>query len=253
MTVEGKSILNTFVSSVRGAVMQLGRAGLHVLGPDNFEYYMCAFKLLDSKGNMVAYMQFPVMPNNITESRSSIVSITKTAQGVVTQFNPTFAPIDISIQGTFGRKFRLLLGQKEFLGVAEGAWGKAQKFFNGNIVSVGNSDILIKTGYGLVKMLKNILDGAYALDADSSSPHLLIFENYSLNTHYVVEPIQRSFTQSTENNMVWYYNVDMRAVADSDDVSGTTSAAKFLGKVALNQLTSTIGNIINDCVQMIPL
>jgi hypothetical protein len=255
MTVNGASTVNALISSVSSAVNTIGRAGLNALGPDNFEYYMCAFKLLDSNGEKVAYMSLPVMPNSIMESKIAIATVTKTSGALVTQFNSTFAPIDISLQGTFGRKIRLLLGSKEYEKPNDGAsssFDKAQKFFNGNW-GIGKVNVLVKTGYGLVQMLRHIIDGTYDLD-EYGKPHVLIFDNYTLNEHYVVEPLQRSFNQSTENNMIWYYNVEMKAIANASDMTnGETSVGQMIGNVALGALSNTVSNLINNSLRMIAL
>ena len=254
MSENGTSMVNSLIESVSSAVMTVGRAGLHVLGPDNFEYYMCAFKLVDSAGKTTAMLTFPVMPNNIIETQPALASVMKTNTGVVTQFNHTFNPIDISLQGTFGRKIRLILGQKEYVGEAAGAWQMAQKFFNviiGINMGIGGTDILIKTGYGLTKMLMKMLKGAYELDK-YGSPQVLYFSNYSLNTSYIVEPLQRSFSQSVDNNMMWYYSLELKAVADATDNS-TQWAAQFMTQVAVGLISSTLTNVIGDAMRMIPL
>ena len=259
MAEGGKNMVNSLLESVSSAVMTVGRAGLHVLGPDNFEYYMCSLRLEDSQGGLKALLNFPVMPNNIIETHPALASVTKTNRGIVTQFNHTFNPIDISIQGTFGRKMRLLLGQKEYdnrtFG-AQGSWEMTQKFFNGNVginKGIDGTDVLVKTGYGLTKMLQRMLKGAYDLD-QYGAPHILYFSNYSLNTHYIVEPLQRSFSQSSENNMMWYYSIELKAVAEADaGVNSMDGAKNFMTQVAVGLISKTLDNLISDTSRMIPL
>ena len=107
-------------------------------------------------------------------------------------------------------------------------------FFGGNLgFNFMGDDVLIKTGYGLIKMLKNIIDESFKID-DKGNPCILIFNNYALNTHYVVEVMQSSFSQSVENNMIWYYNIEMKAVAPAEAVKRQdgNSDKRFIGKVA---------------------
>lgn len=235
----GMNIVSSFVDGVRETIATIGRGALHSIAPDNFEYYMCSLELLDSSGTTKGFMTFVVMPNNIMENRPQITSITKTNKGVSTLFNSTFVPRDISIQGTFGRKIRLLLGLKEVENVS------SIPFFNGNLGGVKN-DILIKTGYGLIKMLQNMIDASTKLD-DNGNPCILLFNNYALNTHYVVEVMQSSFSQSTENNMIWYYSLEMKAVAPASAVrTQKEQSAKFLATVASGALAKSIGNILKD-------
>ena len=161
MDSKGAGVLDSFVGALAGAIVDVGRAGLHVLGPDNFEYYMCSLSLRNRNMEEVAYMSFPVMPNNIMESQQAVASVTKTNKGIVTQFNSSFNPKDISIQGTFGRKLRLILGNKEFAPVdAAAGFAMAQKFFNGNIGingGIAGTDILIKTGNGVYGELRDMI------------------------------------------------------------------------------------------------
>ena len=254
MDSKGAGVLDSFVGALGSAIVDVGRAGLHVLGPDNFEYYMCSLSLRNRNMEEVAYMSFPVMPNNIMENQQAIASVTKTNNGIVTQFNSSFNPKDISIQGTFGRKLRLILGNKEFVPHAGEGFAKAQKFFNGNIGingGVAGTDILIKTGYGLIKMMQHILDAAYSGDADG--PYIVVFTNYAFNTSYVVEPLQRSFSQSTENNMIWYYNVEMKAVADWSDLSQGENIGKFMGQVAANAVSNILTKVLSSAMRLIAL
>ena len=48
------------------------------------------------------------MPNNLTDTNQPSVNIKKTAGGIVSLTNNNFTPTSISLQGTFGRKFRIL-------------------------------------------------------------------------------------------------------------------------------------------------
>jgi hypothetical protein len=254
MDSKGAGVLNSFIGALIDTVADVGRAGLHVLGPENFEYYMCSLSLRNRNMEEVAYMSFPIMPNNIMESKQAVASVTKTNKGMVTQFNSSFNPVDISIQGTFGRKLRLILGNKEFVPEATAAFAKAQKFFNGNIGingGIAGTDLLIKSGYGLTKMMQRILDAAYENGDDG--PYLVVFTNYAFNTSYVVEPLQRSFSQSTENNMMWFYNVEMKAVADWTELSSNSGIGKFMGQVAANSVANVLTKTLNAAMRLIAL
>lgn len=232
------SILENTIQSATNTVVTIGKAALHALDPDNFEYYMCSLKLLDSQNNVLGFMTFVVMPNNISESKTQINTITKTNKGIVSLFNSSFVPRDISIQGTFGRKFRLLLGMQE---------ATESSFFSGNMgFDVLGGDVLVKTGYGLTKMLKSMIDGAYKLD-QNGKPCVLLFNNYALNTHYMVEPIQSTFTQSVENNMIWYYSLDFKAIAEANTIEQLSDSEKngeLLNAVDVSVLASSISNIL---------
>lgn len=236
----GKTV-DAVYENVKNVAANIGQAALHSLAPDDFEYYLCSLELLDSTGNTKGFMFFTVMPNNITESKIQIASITKTNKGISTLFNSTFVPRDISIQGTFGRKIRLLVGIKEPQNVSK------IPFFSGNLGLNVEGNSVIKTGYGLVKMMKSIIDESFKVDKNGNAC-ILIFNNYAFNTHYVVEVMQSAFSQNIENNMLWYYNLEMKAVAPASAVKmqNQDGDKRYFERVAANAIAKGIGDILNN-------
>lgn len=250
MSVLGNSV-NSVLEQARSIAGEIGKSALHTVAPDNFEYYLCSLELLDSVGNTKGFLSFVVMPNNYMESRTQIASVTKTQSGVNTLFNSTFVPRDISIQGTFGRKLRLLLGMKE----VESDSDKSVPFFNGSWGKIAGQEVLVKTGYGLTKMLQKMVDAAYTLD-EQGGPHILLFSNYSLNTNYVVEILQDTYSQSVENNMLWFYSLEMKAVAPQSAVQrgeDFSKTAQFITTVASGAIAKSIGNILDSVTRAINL
>lgn len=233
--------LNSVVENARGVIQKVGKAGLHTLAPDNFEYYMCSLELLDSLGETKGFMTFPIMPNSIMENKTQIATLTKTNRGVVMTYNNSFVMRDISIQGTFGRRFRTIVGAKEVKnGVAK------FPILGGNLgFNFMSGGVMIKTGYGLTKMLKNMIEASTELDINKK-PCILIFNNYALNTQYVVEVLQSSFSQSVENNMLWYYSLEMKAIAPASAVKVQKRNNSLLRNVASNAIASGIGNVLMD-------
>lgn len=120
-------------------------------------------------------------------------------------------------------------------------------FFGGNLgFSVLDSDVLVKTGYGLTKMLQRMVEASTKLD-DQGNPCILLFSNYALNTSYVVEVMQDSYSQSVENNMLWYYSLEMKAVAPASAIRNQAeSNSKFLTTVASGAIAKGIGGILKD-------
>lgn len=261
--VIAKNALGNVASSVSTVVSTIGRAALHALAPDNFEYYMCSLELLDSSGNSLGFMYFPVMPSAISETRQPILSIVKTNRGVVSMFNDSFNPISISINGTFGRKLRLLLGITELGDVSANSFfgGNKTSFLNGNFYvrtgtgpssdHIRSTNVLVKSGYGLIKMLKRMLDSAYKLD-DKGNPCILLFSNYSLNTHYIVEPQAYSFTQNQENNTLWHYQIDFQAVAPASAVK-TIDGGSFLMQAGVSAVSKGINELISKIRRLNPI
>nr|DAS96465.1 MAG TPA: hypothetical protein [Caudoviricetes sp.] len=236
--------LSNFIKGGAGAVRSsaldvattFGHSFLNVLAPDDFEFYACSFELLNGRGDTAAYMLFPVMPNNISESKSEIITITKTQSSVVTQFSSGFCPIDINLQGTFGKKFRLISGLKT---VDKPKKGK----FSLNLgINLGGLGVAVKTGYGMTKVMKDIIDALYKKD-ENGMPYTLIFSNHSLGTEYVVEVSNSSFNQSVENNMIWFYSLDMKAVAPASTLI-QDSDRRFIVRTNLQSLGRGVENIV---------
>lgn len=251
----GRAIGSKIIKTAIDRAVNMGKAALHAAAPDNFEYYLCSFELLDgTNGKKVGFMSFPVLPDSITQSHQTIQSIVKTQNGVVTTYNQSFAPVDINISGSFGRKLRILTDLKD-------PWNykgkkKLGTILNGRINIPGiNVDVYLKTGYGLIKCLQHMLGGANGHLGDKPKistgdkefrPYFLIFNNFTFNQSFVVEVIGYSFSQSVGNNMIWNYNVQLKAVADANGFlvrKKSTSNAVATTTIA-NGLNKTI-NIMN--------
>jgi len=200
------------VESVKRAadnvIVDLGRAALHSIAPSDFEYYACTFELLDSQGNIEDIFNFPVMPSGITIGRNSLVNIKKAGTSYISQFNDSFVGRDIGLNGTFGRKFRLLLRN----GIDTNAINLDA---NGNFYK--QFDLNVKTGYGALKLLEKIIESSQVLDK-TGNPKILVFYNYTINHHHVVEVLNFQLSQSLENNMMWNWSVQMKSIANVDDL-----------------------------------
>jgi hypothetical protein len=225
-----------------GIIKDIGMAGLHALYPDEFEYYACSFELLDSKNNVKAYFLFPVMPTSISTPENKLVNIKKTSAGVVSLFNTSFNPVDISLAGTFGRKLRIMIGQDALFSSAFSfsvKGGKAQ--FSSSV----------KTGYGAMKYMEDMFDKAMELD-EFRRPHRLFFYNPTLNNNYLVEILNFTPQMSMENNMLWNYSINMKALAPAELVDLRTteernkSNQKLLGFSLINKSVNKQLSVITD-------
>lgn len=240
----GATALNSLIQNASNVASTMGRAGLHALAPDQFEYYMCSLELMNSQGATVAFMNFPVMPNSISETESKVIDIAKTNSGIVTMFNSSFTPKDISVQGTFGRKMRVVAGLKDLSSGEK----TIISIMNGNLgFSLFGQEVKVKTGFGLINLLRRIISKTTETD-DYGMPYVLLFNNYTLNSNYVVEVIQSSYSQSVENNMLWFYSLEMKAVAPGDEVKKITHK-DFWSFVASNSIAQSIQGVIADSVR----
>jgi hypothetical protein len=219
-----------------------GREYLHNQHPDEFEYYACALELIGSDGNQdddgTYFFSFPVMPESIDETKVNISTIKKTQGGVVVNGNSTFKPFDIMIKGDFGRRFRKLT----FLN-GDGKSNNNQHKLGLNVDSSANNiiasrDVVVsaayfdsdyKTGYGNIKILEALIEKSKLQD-DNSLPYKLFFYNFSLNSHYMVEAQPMKVYQNQGKNMIWSYDLQLKAIAPASAVlkNGNLDLAKKL-------------------------
>jgi hypothetical protein len=234
-------------------IKTVGRATLSTLYPDDFEFYMCAIELSTADGNTIDYFTFPVTPSSITKTDNKRTSLQNTAGGIVALTSPTFVPQDISIRGTFGRIFKILI-QTEATGA-----GAAFSLSNGiktlqQIAKKATSlqtpafDASVKTGYGALKILQSIIAKSNGIDSNGK-PFRLFFYNLALGESYlvVVPPNGITFSQNEQRNMVWDYTLNMIAVAPLESVKNASSGSSLIKKTA----TAVIQKSVNDLASFI--
>lgn len=196
-------------------IQDLGKGALNIAYPNEFEVYMCALEVQDQVGNTLQYFIFPVMPSSIDEVNTPITNIRKTAQGIVVLSSTSFNPTDINLTGSFGRKFRILLGktQSDLVSGFKVNIGNLSTDGNGNNTPVQFS-ANIKTGYGCIKILQDIIDQVNTID--TSGVKKLILYNLALGNNYIVEPTSLRFSQSQDSNMIWNYSLQLKSVMPLD-------------------------------------
>lgn len=226
--------------------LSVGKAAIHAAMPDDFEYYLCSLELVNHKDERKGFLSFSVMPEQISESYTPIQTMIKTHNGVVTLFNNSFAPVDINIAGTFGRKIRLLLNYKD-------PWIQTgvKQFLTLNFGKVTDVEVGVKTGYGMTKVLQHILNASSKIEVESGKPYYLKFCNYALNTAYLVDVVNYTVNQSMGSNMIWNYQMTLRAVAQLTSFSNIGSKMKnLLPEVAANSVANGITNIVNGMTRL---
>lgn len=204
--------LETVIAKRAGALTTIGKAALNVKYPDEFELYVIGLELTDSLGKTLRYFIFPVMPSSLDESKPYISNIKKTQGGVSVLTSNQFSPVDINISGSFGRKFRVLLGgdYKDFISsFKDESGGFSKSSFKKGIKEF--FDQRVKTGYGSCKIMENIIEETKELDT-FGKPKILIFHNLALGNSYIVRPLTLRFSQSQESNMIWNYNLNLKGV-----------------------------------------
>lgn len=226
--------------------LNVGKAAIHAAMPDDFEYYLCSLELVNHKDERKGFLSFSVMPEQISESYTPIQTMIKTHNAVVTLFNDSFAPVDINIAGTFGRKIRLLLNYKD-------PWIQTggKQFLALNFGKVEGVEVGVKTGYGMTKVLQHILNASSKTEAESGKPYYLKFYNYALNTAYLVNVVNYTVNQSMGSNMIWNYQMTLRAVAPLSSFSNIGNKMKnILPEVAANSVANGVTNIVNGMTRL---
>lgn len=191
---------------------RLGKAVMNMRYPKDFELYLCALELMDQEGNTLRYFVFPVMPSSMEENKPKITNIKKTLAGITVLSTPTFIPTEINLSGNFGRKFRILLGSDytDFISSFKTVDGDITKeSFRDGVVEV--FDDRVKTGYGCIKILEEIVEQADQID--EKGVRRLVFYNLALGNSYLVKPMNLKFSQSEESNMIWNYSLQMKSIA----------------------------------------
>lgn len=239
-------IQNQFVD----LVTQTGKATLHALFPNDFSFSAISLELVDSQGITVDFFTYPILPDEIRETHQEITTIRKTMGGVNVLKNPTFTTRQISMRGTFGRTFKLLLGQQtvEFAGFGFSIQNGKFKVDVPNLLSgtVPQFSTFAKTGYGCVKIIESMKEKSKQLD-QYQKPYSLYLYNPILGNNYQVEVNSFSHMQDKDQyNMIPAYTLNLTAVAPLDSILGrrasVNSALKNLSLANLQKTANTVAS-----------
>ena len=240
--------------------------------PDEVELYACALELINMDGDMLNFFSFPVMPSNIQENRGTTSNVKKTLGGIVVTNNSTFLPFDITISGNFGRKFRRV-NYKDNVDYPRdkldgGVASKTKELVDENgiketITTSNIKEVVLnkspfdnyKTGYGSIKVLEKIYKRSQTKDG-FNRPLMLLFYNLSLNSNYLVEPINLSISQNRDQNMIWQYTLQLKAIAPVEYIIGKNSKQEKIKKITdynskfirMNEKSSFINEMLKDLV-----
>lgn len=241
------SVWKDYANQAISLATQLGLQTLSSIFPYDFEWYMVALELTDSEDNTIDYLAFPIQPDSITKSEPTRTNIKKSMSGVTVLSSDAFVPQDITIRGSFGRQFKLLLNIKtitkgslaESYSTVSGVYSLQQTKGKTASINFGNFNVSAKNGYGLTKILQAIVNKSTGLD-DKGKPFKLYFYNMALGESYLVAipPSGAQFTQDLSKNMVWSYSLTMKTLAPLDAVK--KSDPKSLGN-ALATAAITVG------------
>jgi len=218
-------------------VSSFDRQLLNSLFPNDFEYYLIGFEVVDSSDKVTDRFIMPVLPESISIANQKIVNIKKTSAGITVFQNNTFEPIPIAMEGSFGRKFRLMLGNLKTIQEGE---DEPQEF-----------QLKVKTGYGAMKELERIYQKQGQVDSNGS-PFRINFYNMAFNQSFVVVFQNLTFSQTQENSTIWKYNLNMTAVAPASigdfNINPVERLAVDTVNRAINGLVTDARNIVGNSI-----
>lgn len=228
----------------------IGKSAMNSLFPNDFELYLIALELVDSKGNTDEYLVFPVMPTQIQKTENNRVNVKKSSTGTTVLFSQSFTPNDISIKGNFGKSFKFITIPHDKLDSGF-IYGVSKN--SGLSFQTPNFDATVKTGYGVTKILQRICNKSSKLDT-WSKPYRLFFYNMALSESYlaIVPSGGLTLSQGYETNTIWNYNLNLTVLANIEDVksfsdikkSSTTLLKSSTIQSGVNLLTSEVKSIL---------
>lgn len=232
----------------KNIITTVGRSALHSLYPNDHEFYMIAFELVNHKGDPIDYLSFPVLPKEIRRSKTELTTIKNTMGGIVSLSTKKFVPITFDITGTFGRMLRLVMRGSDlsFAGLRfsslNGVFKKGD--INGK-AKVPQFNSSLKTGYGVTKILESILEKSTALD-QNNKPFRLYFYNPTFNESYMVKVNNTQFSQNEgDSNMMWQYSLQFTAISPLEDIV-STSRGDLFERTTLNKLYSRVSETFSS-------
>ena len=253
------SVWKDYANQAISLAQQLGMQTLSSVYPYDFEWYMCALELTDSKDQTIDYLAFPIQPDSIQKSEPTRNNIKKSMAGVTVLSNDAYIPQDITIRGSFGRQFKLLLNVKEIKGknsqysTINGVYSLYQKA-GASAINYPSFNIAAKNGYGIIKILQAIVNKSVGLD-DEGKPFKLYFYNMALGESYLVAipPSGAQFNQDVSKNMMWSYSITMKTLAPLDAVREEQegSLRKELSATAVAAGVSMVAQGVNDIMMEI--
>lgn len=233
----------------------LGKATLSAIFPNDFEIYLMALELTDSKGNTIDYLTFPIMPDSISKTELKRTNVKKTSNGITVLTSSSNTPSEVTLKGNFGRNFKIILSPKlpETQGVA---FSVSSGKFDLSDVKSGLSFTTpsfsagIKTGYGASKILQAILSKSNGVDSEGK-PFRLYLYNMALGESYLVTvpPSGFSFSQNKEKNMIWEYSITLTILAPLKSIQSQflkSSPVKLLSRGVIQKGVNVLAKDITS-------
>ena len=232
----------------------VGRSVLSSIYPKDFEVYLMALELTDSKDRTIDYFAFPIMPESITKNEPKRVNVKMTSAGTTVLSSNSFVPEEITIKGNFGRNFQFYLSpvspavQGYAFSVNKGVYDLLGTKSNSLNFSTKSFSVGVKTGYGAHSILRAIVNKSNGVDGDGK-PFKLYFYNLALGESYLVTIPSTGFTssQNLDKNMIWDYNLTLNVLAPLsalNTISKQNSSKKLLAFSVMQKAVNSLGSMV---------
>lgn len=236
------------MSSVRQFITKIGQAGAHTLFPTEFEYYAVTLELTDSRGKSIEYLTFPVTPDNISYDDQTFVNIKKTLGGISSTDTSTNRPKRITMNGTFGRKLKLLTELNNANSGDSTKGGVFSPIQDGLQSKTRLLNLRLKSGYGVTKILKSIVDKSSSLDEYNNPLNLYLYFPV-LGENYLIKINNFRLTQDiTTSNMLWKYMLDITVLANLAEIRPRPTIGKNLANDVVQKGVNLVLNKVRKLI-----
>lgn len=221
---------------------------MSTLYPVDFEAYQIAFELCDSRGKTLDYFSFPIMPSELSIRENIPVKIENTFGGVNSISSNIFVPKDISLNGNFGRQFKILSRNKFVVPFVSKVIQERDYGVGGqqrNELEISN---MLKSGYGCIKVLQSIINRSVEIDSYGDC-NKLYFYNMAYGESYLVKPTSFRGFQNISSNGIWSYDLSLKAVCPLH--LDATKMGKKWKNVAGSLVQSGVGSLTRGIREML--
>jgi len=236
----------SYQSKFQDELKNVGVSGVNSKYPSEFEYYLMALELVDSRGWTEEYFVFPVMPSQMSKVENNRTTIKKSASGVTVLYSDSPTPNDLTIKGNFGKGFKMISRSdrsqpKYGYGYNFGSFSKKTPEF----------DSSVKTGYGATKILQRIVNKSGNLDGNGE-PRRLFLYNMALGESYlcVVPNGGLTLSQDYDKNMIWEYSLNLSLIANMEDLLPSKKGSSASDLMSTASVKAGISSEISKVIKL---
>ena len=239
---------------------ELTREVVGAIYPNDIDVYLMALELTTADNQTIDYFLWPIMPNEIQKTEPKRTNVKMSSGGVTVLTNNAFVPEQIMVKGHFGRRFRIFLdavkpqGEGALFSTETGVYDltAVNSISEGRTLSYPKFLEGAKTGYGIFKVLKAIINKSNGIDK-TGRPFKLYFYNLALGESYLVTVPPQGFmcNQNLDQNMIWNYTMNLEVIAPTQALRGfnPNSNLTLLGSNVISTLANDTASVLRRTLQ----